>query len=149
MARVGPTAIEPGEKLTPHRQEPGYNPHFLHNGFRGPPQMQIGTVWAVQVASKTDHRLREFLSLCPAVILGRHIAITWPVDSGCFKPSEADPRPPGWRSAGGIAYSPRHGVRSPCCLPPVAVAIAADLTSGMSSETEPSKLGSICHANGF
>ena len=54
---------------------------------------------------EADHDLQGFLRLCPETVAGKYLAIT-AVDSGSFAPSETDTAN-GWRTSGGIAYSPR------------------------------------------
>jgi hypothetical protein len=53
---------------------------------------------------ETDLHLREFLSRCPATILGKHIAIT-AVDSGSFWPSQED-RAIRWIATGASRTAP-------------------------------------------
>ena len=95
---------------------------------------------------EADHDLREFLSLCPDAIVGRHIAIT-AVDSGSFSPSEQD-RAAGWSASGGIAYSPR--LQAIAMLPPRCCCTdCCRFDEWYIFGTEPRPLGSICHANVF
>jgi hypothetical protein len=95
---------------------------------------------------EADHDLHEFLSLYPGAIVGRHIAIT-AVDSGSFSPSEDD-RAAGWTDIGGIAYSSR--LESVAMLP---LDCCCRKCYGFDEwyifGTEPTPLGSICHANVF
>jgi hypothetical protein len=94
---------------------------------------------------ETDHSLREFLPVCPAVIVGRHIAIT-AVDSGCFNPSDDD-RAAGWNATGGIAYSPR--LESVAALPSDCCCGHGGFDEWYVFGVEPPVLGAICHANVF
>lgn len=95
---------------------------------------------------EVDQSLREFLSLRPAVILGRHIAIT-AVDSGRFSPSEDD-HAAGWKATGGIAYSPL--IRSVEMLPPdCCCRECCGFDEWYIFATEPTPLGAICDANVF
>ena len=53
----------------------------------------------------TDHKLDDFLRLCPAVVLGKYAAVTsW--DSGSLSLNDVE-KSAGWESRKGIAYSPR------------------------------------------
>jgi len=96
---------------------------------------------------EADHDLREFLSLCPGTLVGRHIAIT-ALDSGSFNPSGED-RAAGWSDSGGIAYSPR--LESVAMLPPNCC--CRECCGGFDEwyifGAKPRLLGSICHANIF
>ena len=95
---------------------------------------------------ETDLDLREFLSRCPAAILGRHIAIT-AVDSGSFCPSEED-RAIGWTATGGIAYSPRidsiSNLPAGCCC-----SDCGPFDEWYIFQTPPTPFGSISHMNVF
>src|ERR1039458_10364556 len=52
----------------------------------------------------TRHELDDILRLCPAVVLGKYLAIT-SIDSGHLSPSTEE-KLAGWESRLGIAYSP-------------------------------------------
>jgi hypothetical protein len=95
---------------------------------------------------EADLDLCEFLSVCPAAILGRHIAIT-AVDSGSFCPSEED-RAVGWTATGGIAYSPRiesiSKLPSQCCCRD-----CGPFDEWYIFRTQPTPFGAICRANVF
>ena len=95
---------------------------------------------------EADHDLHEFLSLCSSTIVGKYIAIT-AVDSGSFSPSEED-RTAGWTYSGGIAYSPR--VESVAMLPlNCCCRDCGGFDEWYIFGSEPTALGSICHANVF
>lgn len=52
----------------------------------------------------SGHELDDLLRLCPAVVLGKYVAVT-SFDSSYLIPS-AEEKSAGWKSRGGIAYSP-------------------------------------------
>lgn len=52
----------------------------------------------------TEHDLREFLQLCPSVLLGRYVAVTG--NDGTSMTLTQDEIAAGWTQVGGIAYSP-------------------------------------------
>lgn len=94
---------------------------------------------------ETDHDLREFLVLCPASILSKHIAIT-AVDSGSFNPSDQD-LAAGWSASDGIAYSPR--LDAVTMLPADCCCRCSGFDEWYVYATEAPRLGSISHANVF
>jgi hypothetical protein len=59
------------------------------------------------------HHLDSFLLRCPKTLVGKYVAVT-SLDSGVLRLTEEEERT-GWRSRGGVAYSPQ--VRSVATLP--------------------------------
>jgi hypothetical protein len=59
------------------------------------------------------HDLNSFLQRCPMTFAGKYVAVT-SLDSGCVRLTQNEKRT-GWRSRGGVAYSPQ--VRSVEALP--------------------------------
>ncbi len=69
-------------------------------------ELIFGTKGEFQCVSvRWDFYMHSFLELCPEVVAGRYLAVT-SHDSGYFRLTE-DEVQAGWRSEGGIAYSPR------------------------------------------
>lgn len=70
-----------------------------------PRAIQSGEQGAFRWLTSREYDIDELLERCPQVVLGRYVAIT-SFDSGSLIPSP-DEVAEGWRSSGGIAYSPR------------------------------------------
>jgi hypothetical protein len=94
---------------------------------------------------EVDHRLPEFLELCPHSILGRYV-VTAAVDSGSFVPSETD-RACGWTESGGLAYSPRIG--SMIDLPEKSFGQCNGFDEWYVFDSRPEPLGALCQENVF
>jgi hypothetical protein len=75
------------------------------NGAPLPFPLATGKRDSYQWLSTSEHGIDDLLVACPAIVLGKYVAVT-SFDSGPLLVDDAQ-KSSGWRHRGGITYSPR------------------------------------------